>query len=797
MFRRKRILPSRPVEEAGEEEVVNPKTIAFIRIFGVFAALAFLLLAYQLYQIQIVQGKYFSSAGEAQRFRLLSTDAPRGVIYDRNGTILVHNEATFKVSITPADLPEGLQEEVLKNLSALIDVPLETQIESDAPDALGMLASDVSRSYVSATRKPGLVELVDQGRVVDPYTPVLIKSDVPRPIAFMIQEKAREFAGVKVEIDPVRDYPEGDLLGQLLGYVGHVPREVYERYKSRGYLPTDMVGLAGLEYTYEDQLRGQPGQRHVEVDVTGTEVRLLGEDKPQPGNNLFLTIDLDLQKATRDALLKGMQARNAKQGVAIAIDPNNGEILAMVSLPSYDNNLFAHGIKLPQYQALSQDESRPLVNHAISGQYPPGSTFKLVAASGALQEGIIDDKTALSDPGVIYVPNKYFPDDPRLAQPFVCWLKSGHGALPIRDAIAQSCDVFFYKLVGGFTDFTTPLGQALESDYARQFGFGATSGIDLPGEASGLIPDPKWKRDTWNEQWVTGDTYNMAIGQGFVLSTPLQVLDMTTIVANGGTLYQPHLARQIVNATGTLTNTIQPTAIRHLQIDDKYLQIVRDGMRGAVTHGTAWKVNLPGIEVAGKTGTAEYYGERNNGKLPTHAWFTAFAPFDKPKIAVVVFVAGGGEGSEVAAPIAAQMLRAYFHIPPDAPLEKPSAPPPPPEIRESLPSVPPAPAQGSKRFVGRVAGVQDAGDHERPVIDGTVVDSAGSPVPGATVTIDLGDGNAVMTTTTGPDGTFHFVDVDFHKGARWYIRMTTPVNTAVAALDIQPYKRYTVEFSAQ
>jgi penicillin-binding protein 2 len=790
MLRHKRRQP--PPEE--EEELERPRPTGFIRLFGIIVVLAFLVLAYQLYQIQVVQYDYYRVAADTNRFRLLSTAAPRGVVYDRNGKILVHNDPSFNVSIVPVDLPSDRQDQILKKLGTLIDAPLDTSLESDAPDALGSLASDVSRSFISPKRKPGLLELVDEGRSADPYAPVLVKTNVPRTIAFVLQERSQEFPGLRVGIDPVRSYPEGELTSHLLGYVGHVPHEQFDAYKARGYEQTDLVGLSGLELIYEDQLRGQSGQRHVEVDANGNIIRVEAEDQPRPGNNLYLALDVEFQQKVQVALKKGMSARNAKQGVAIAIDPNNGEILALVSIPSYDDNLFAHGIKLTDYQALIQDPLHPLVNHAISGQYPPGSVFKLVAASGALQEGVIDDKMTLFDPGVIYVPNKYFPDDPKLAQPFYNWFRPGFGALPLREAIAQSCDTCFYKLVGGYTDFPTPLGQTLESDYARLFGFGAASGIDLPGEAPGLVPDPEWKRRTWNEAWVTGDTYNMAIGQGFVLATPMQILNMTATVANGGIVYRPHLVQAIVNAEGTLTNTVASQIIRRLPVDQRNLQIVREGMRGAVTHGTAWKVNLAQIQVAAKTGTAEYFGPRVNGNLPTHAWFTAFAPFDKPQIAVVVFVAGGGEGSEVAAPIAADILRAYFNLPPDVPLAQPLSPPPPPESRAPVPNSPAA--APPHKFVGQLVQVEENNNSERPIFYGAVLDTLGRGIPGITLTLDLGDGNALMTTTTGDGGAFRFADIDFHASSRWFLRLSAPGDTAPLIIDVAPYRQFKIVFNA-
>ena len=802
-----------PDNEEEEEELDRPKPVLFVWLFGIVVVLAFSILAYQLYQIQVVRYDYFVNAADTNRFRTQPISAPRGVIYDRNGQLLVFNEPSFKVSIVPADLPKERQDAILNQLSTLLDVPLGTTLEMDAPDPVGSLANTLSRSFVSATRKPGLVEMVNQGRDNDPYTPVLIKTNVPRMIAFDLQERIQEFPGVQVGIDPIRNYPAGALTAHLLGYVGHIPQELYDSYQTRGYLQTDQVGLTGLEYKYEDQLRGQAGEREVEVDANGIVVSTLAEKAPLPGNNLYLTLDLNLQRATEQALLKGMQKANAKQAVAIVMNVNNGEILAMVSEPSYDNNLFAQGISESDYQGLSQDPTHPLVDESISGVFPPGSTFKLVAATGSLQEGVMDDKMTVTDPGVMYLPNKYFPDNLKLAQPFYNWFRPGFGPLTLRGAIAESCDTCFYKIVGGFTDFPIPLGPTLEASYARMFGYGSQLGIDLPGEATGLIPDDQWKRATLNEQWVTGDTYNMAIGQGFVLATPLQVVNMTAVVANGGTVYRPHFARQIVDTTQALTSTLEPQVVRRMPVDSKYFQLVREGMRDAVTYGTAWKVNLADVPVAGKTGTAEFYGPRINGNLPSHAWFTCFAPYDNPQIAIVVFVYNGGEGSEVAAPIATDILRAYFHLPPNSPVASPVAQPPPPETSSGQGtggSAGNAGGSGSSggagstqggsaatvhKFVGHLASVQDASDHEHPVFDGTVLDAQGHGLAGITLSIDSGDGNAVATTTTAGDGSFHFADVDFHKSSRWYVRLITPVDSSVIAVDIQPYKRYTLVFN--
>lgn len=795
MLRYKR--PPQTQEEDEQELEVKPSP--FIRLLVGLVIVAFVVLAYNLYQIQVVQGKAYTQAAEENRVRLIRTDAARGIVYDRNGQVLVRNEPQFNVAIVPADLPVERQTEILKKLGLLIDAPLNTTIAADTTDALGALASDVSRTFISPTRRPGLTELVDEGRRTDPFNPVTVKTNIPRLIAFELQEKGADYPGVRVEIQPVRTYPAGPLTAHLLGYLGAISSQALTEYEKRGYEQNDLVGTAGLEAAYEDQLRGRSGTDLAIVDANGNVISSREQEAPIPGNNLVLALDVELQKQVEAALLKGMAKKNIKQGVAIVMNPNNGEILSMVSLPTFDNNLFARGIRPTDFNALNLDKDRPLINHAISGMYPPGSVYKLFTAVGGLQEGVIDQTTQLFDPGIIYLPNKFFPDDTRLAQPFYNWYRPGFGFQNIYDAVANSNDIFFYKLAGGFTDFQTPLGQAMVAEYARLFGFGEPSGIDLPGEAPGLVPDPKWKQATLNEQWTTGDTYNMAIGQGFVLSTPMQILDMTATIANGGTLYRPHLGHAIVNSTGTVTNTMEPQVIRKLPVDGNNIAIVREGMREAVTRGTAWKVNFPDLDVAAKTGTAEFFGPKVNGHLPTHAWFTAYAPFDTPEVAVVVFVYGGGEGSEVAAPIAGEILRAYFKLPATSEVVRPVAPPP-PETRNAGANpqgTPPTPApRPPGTFTGRVTQVQDSSTAS-PSLAGTIVNADGSGVSGVTVILENGNGQVAASAVTGADGVFRFDNIQTSPGARWFVRLTGTANSQGVAIDLAPNKLYTLQFTAQ
>jgi penicillin-binding protein 2 len=590
----------------------------------------------------------------------------------------------------------------------------------------------------------------------------------------------------------VREYVDGPLLSHLLGFAGPIPSESAADYESQGYAANDQVGLSGLEYTFEPDLHGTKGRRYIEVDVAGREVQNLGEEAPTPGHNLVLTLDTDFQKTVQTILAKAMRGARSKQGVAIALDPRNGEVLAMVSLPSYDNNLFATGISADDYTAMLQDPLHPLINQAITGQYPPGSTFKVIPASAALQEHVVDTTTRIQTPGTIWVPNQNFPDDPKLAQPFYDWYKPGFGSLAILGGLAESSDVFFYKLAGGEShDFDTGLGQDRLSAYARMFGLGELTGIDLPGEAKGLVPDQTWKRQTFGNVWTVGDTYNMGIGQGYVLATPLQVADYTAIVANGGTLYKPQLVHAVTDSQGRIVRTIAPQVIRKATVDPQNLAIVREGMRESVTYGTSSNANLADIAVAAKTGTAEYYGPRVDGHLPTHAWFTAFAPYDNPQIVVTVFVAGGGEGSAVAAPAATDILRAYFRLPPDSPLA-PSAEPIAPPVVAHPPTTGTGPAAAHK-YTGRSLGV-DAWRDEQPGIFGTVVDATGRGVNGIRVVADKCDGNQVFGATTDGNGAFSFNAVYWKDSLTWCIRTVAPSDSDPFTVQVQPYNRYTIQF---
>jgi len=641
-------------------------------LFRLAVIAAFAVIAFRLWDLQVLSAEKYRLSADRNRFRLVPVDAPRGIIYDRYKRVLVRNVPSFSVSIVPAGLPEdpAARRAVLARVGGLLGMPV-TEAELRAR---GTLSSTVGLEELS-------IERILRERATSPYVPVRIASNVDRQVAFILEEEHLDLPGVVVGVEPLRYYEDGPLTAHILGYVGPIPSGRLAEYMQEGYQPDDLVGLTGIELTQERYLRGVKGQKHIEVDAFEREVRVIASKPPIQGDSVILTIDVDLQRVVKEALREGMRRAGSPVGVAIAMDPRTGEILALVSLPSYDNNLFSGGISEEDYRRLSTDRRHPLVNHAISGQYPPGSTFKIVPACAALQEHVIDRSTKLVCKGTLLLPNKHFPDDPEKAQKFYCWYKHGHGPLDVIGAIRQSCDIFFYQLAGGYGDFKG-LGIERLAKYAAMFGFGEPTGIELPGEAAGLLPSDRWKRQNYGESWYTGDTYNAAIGQGFVLATPLQVLNATAAIANGGTLYRPQLVYQVVDPHGRLIHVLKPEPIRKLAVDPAYIDMVREGMREAVAYGTAWLARLPQVSVAGKTGTAEYPGVDENGNLmldeegnlPTHAWFTAFAPYEDPEIALVVFLEGGGEGSQMAVPVAAKILRYYFNLPEPTPTPTKGAP---------------------------------------------------------------------------------------------------------------------------
>ncbi len=650
----------------------NPLQMRQLSLYGLIL-LAFLMFLARLWYLQVVQGAYYSKAANINRSRLVLDEAPRGMIYDRNGAPLVRNIPNFDVSITPAYLPDDELEEmeVYRKLSLLLNMPITSASASARPAGGGQGIKDI----VDDARKHG-----------QDFRNITIKTGIPRDVAMIIAEQTMKLPGVKMQVAGTRYYPLGPLVSQIIGYVGHIPEETAQSYKDQDYDPdVDRVGLTGIEYVVESFLRGAKGRKYIEEDVAGREVRVVGEpDPPVAGDNIYLSIDLGLQKAATEALqaeineINRFQGREmTRRGAVIAMNPQTGQVLAMVSLPTYDGNLFTRGISQTAWNAIVSDIHLPMVNHAVSDQIAPGSIFKLIPASAALQEKVITPKTIIHDPGTIVIPNKYFPNDPGQAKKLTCWLQTGHGDVDLLHGLAYSCDVYFWEVGAGYDVPNQRKFDGLGIDrlvkYSQMFGLGQATGIDIPGEAEGHVPTQKWKRLTFGENWSTGDTYNYAIGQGYLLVTPLQMLNVTSAVANGGTLYKPQVIDRITDPDGNVVRAFKPQPIKRVDVSLENLQLVQQGMEAAVMWGTATKAQVPGVRVAGKTGTAEFCDDlaRNQGlcytgHTPTHAWFISFAPADNPQIALVVYIYNGGEGSEHAVPVAKKILDYYFGRAPKA-----------------------------------------------------------------------------------------------------------------------------------
>jgi penicillin-binding protein 2 len=786
-------------------------------IFRLAVLLVFAVLVIQLWNLQVVQGEIYSRLADANRFRTVQVPASRGVIYDRNGELLVRNRPIYNVVIVPAYLPDDdtAEAKVFARLSELLDLPITTQIEPTMSRNNGYFHAITHHQYNRQLQRQivnprsrqfaraplGIRDAANQNRYFAPFLPVTIATDVNPTIISKIEEEGLDLPSVQIDITPAREYLYGPSTGHILGYTGPIPAEQFSRYRTQGYDLTDVVGLAGLETEYESWLHGIKGQESIEVDAFGNVRQVVSQDiEVRPGHNLRLTIDIGLQEAVTEALQEQMDEVGSKQGVAIAMNPQTGEILAMVSLPTFDNNIFSRGITPRELSLLSEDSWNPLVDHAIAGLYPPGSIFKIIPAAGALQERTVFTDTTFYDEGILYLPNKFEPDNLDLAQPFYCWLRTGHGEVEMLSALAYSCDVYFYQVGGGYEPAEYEgLGLERMVEYAEMFGLGQPTGIDLPGELSGLVPNTKWKRLNYAEKWLTGDTYNMTIGQGFVLATPLQMLNATAALANGGTLYRPYLVKEILDADGNVVEVNEPEVIRQLEVEPQFIQLIQAGLRAVIEwdQGTAHEdFDVPGIIASGKTGTAEFCDEYpqcldSEGRVKTsHAWFTAYAPSYNPEIATVVFVYGGGEGSKTAVPVTNKILRYYFGIEEGEEEdvdEKEGAP-----LEEEQPL---ATLSADSTFTARLLGT-DSWDQDRASVSGFVLDRNNQGVGDVTIDI-IANGDVVAQVVSGPTGQFDYNVLDSSEADTWQLRLPDYPTTSLLQLKVAKGLHYLVEFKAQ
>jgi penicillin-binding protein 2 len=661
-------------------------------VLGLVGAV-FLYFMARLFSLQVINSQAFIDQANENRIKNVSEATQRGIITDRNGYVLARNTASYNVTITPAYLPadEGAVEEIFRQLSKLINIPVNR----------GEINDETVRTFKECDTDFGITQIVYIGDTNAPYTPVQVKCNIDEKSALIIQAKEYDWPGVGIEIEPVREYPTGSLTSEIVGFLGPIPAALEDVMKEQGFVPgRDKYGYAGVESYLNDILTGKNGQRTVEVDVAGKEIRNITEPiDPIPGQNLKLTIDVRLQNAAKTAMIAEINFWNtylnkirSSNGVAIAMNPKTGEILALVSYPTYENNRMARFIPAYYYNQITNDPNRPLFNHAISAEHPPGSVFKMATAIGALNEGVIDPNKELECLGKITIVQKFTENETGIPRDFVCYDLNGHGMVNFLRGVALSCDVYFYKIGGGYQD-EVPQGLGIWriGEYARALGYGEISGIELPGEAPGLIPDPTWKRITIGENWSTGDTYIGTIGQGYVLSTPLQVLESMATLAYDGKHMQPTLVRELTDSEGNVVQPFSPKLKWDITVDPKIrvfdenniptgemkivepwtIQLAKQGMNEVISNGTATKefVGDEALKVAGKTGTAEYcdnIAQAANlcqpGNWPSHAWFMAYAPYDDPEIAVMAFVYNGGEGASVAAPIARKIIDAYFEL---------------------------------------------------------------------------------------------------------------------------------------
>lgn len=575
-----------------------------------FAGFILCLLGGRVFYLAVVKGEEYQDMALRNSLRAISIPAPRGIMYDRTGQALVQNIPTIDLASIPADLPkEGSVREQEKNF-------LMTVINLDP----AVLEPAFSAAQTSSA-------------------PVLIKSGLTQEEMLLILGRQNELPGIVLVKSAKREYTDGAIFSHVLGYEGKLKQEELEQYPEYGL--ADIVGKQGLEKAYESVLRGKNGADRVEVDALGKVKKELGTVDPIPGSDIILNIDAGLQKKMFDSLSKLLEEKGLKRATAIALNPETGGVLGMVSLPSYDNNLFSGGIDQKHYQELITDETKPLFNRAISGEYPPGSTIKPVIAAAALSERVVNEHTEIESRGGISVGKFFFGD----------W--KAHGFTDIRRAIAVSSDVYFYSVGGGYGNIPG-LGMRRMKAYEELFGYGKETGIDIPGEANGFLPDPDWKQQRFGERWYIGDDYHAAIGQGFVTATPLQILNSVATIANGGTLRMPRIVAQIRDASGKLSSVEAPI-MRKDFVDANILKIVREGMRETVTEGTAQMLRDLPVEAAGKTGTAQF----GTGK-DTHGWFVSFAPYERPTIAMIVLVEGQGEEGYNAVPVTKEVYQWYF-----------------------------------------------------------------------------------------------------------------------------------------
>ena len=591
----------------------HPEAIRIFTFINIAMVIAFALIFIRLWQLQIIKGDDFRNLSENNRIRIQDIPSPRGILYDREGIPLVDSFPAFDVSLYRQDL---------RNPEALIRPLSQT------------LSLDQERLQARLTA----------AKELPPSQALKIKTNISREELALMETRRLDLPGVMVDVVIRRNYLYGPLASHVIGYLGEVSQEELEKEGYRDHKVGYLVGKYGVEQKYEAELMGESGGRQIEVNAMGRMMRVLGTVDPSPGNNLFLTLDLELQKAAEEAL-------NGKNGAVVALDPRNGDLLAMVSNPDFDPNLFARGITPENWKSIIGNPARPLQNRATQGQYPPGSVFKIITALAALEEKAITPDTVFSCSGAYPFGNR----------DYHCWKKEGHGRVDLRRAIVESCDIYFYQ-VG------LRLGVDRLAKYAYALGLGNPTGYPLGQEKSGLVPTSAWKLKRFRIPWQAGETLSTAIGQGFNLVTPLQMASSLSALFNGGKYFQPRVVQSVRSPDGEILKEFPLSVSRNLQVNPEHVEFIREALWGVVNApgGTGARAKIQGFDVAGKTGTSQVIQKRegrSDAHLPEfqdHAWFASFAPAQNPEIMVVAFVEHGGGGGAVAAPVARKVLENYF-----------------------------------------------------------------------------------------------------------------------------------------
>lgn len=667
-----------------------------LNIFLGIIIVIFSVLTISLAALQIVKGDEYEKLAEENRIRLIPITAPRGVFKDRNGRELVNSRPSFTVSYMSVKTEKTTQEEVFATLREILQIPLYTEVsneklvvnkdnkvtlsklpigdkngdgkvdssdislvEENTGKVISPIKIDFSTGTVTLDIEPGTAVLASYNYDTlknklrgQGYRPVRLKTDVDFQTVAEIEE--RRLPGVVIEVEPMRNYLYGNTASHIFGYVGEINQEELEASKDKGYRPGDLFGKMGLEKVLESYLKGIDGGQQVEVTASGKPIKVLGQKEPIPGHSVTLTIDIKLQQIAenklKEQLLKLQTDKykpfpNAKRGAVVALNVKTGEVLAMASIPDFDPNMFARGITQKEWEEISKNPLNPMVNLAIAGTYPPGSVFKMVTATAALEEKVTNENEFVRDTGVYWT-----------ILPKRCWRAGGHGMVNMVRALAESCNIYFYEM-----------GRRLGIDniekYAKLYGLGSITGIELPGEKPGQVASREYKKNTFTRPddkiWYPAETLDAAIGQGYNSFTPIQIANYVAAIANDGVWMKPHLIKSIDDPDGNIVLEKNPEIGGQLDFSKDTFRIIKEGMR-AVTlpGGTAYSVfaDFP-ISVAGKTGTAEWDVTKD-----PHGWFVAFAPYEDPEIAVAVFIEQAGSGGTTGGPVARAIFEEYFHL---------------------------------------------------------------------------------------------------------------------------------------